>query len=537
MPVPFILGGLAAAAGIIGVGGHLSAKETNEEAERVANDARKLYDDAKNSLEQAQKRTEASLLDLGYAKKDVLEGSMNQFLIAFKRVKNIEIRNSSGLNELSKFMIDEQESLQIKEMSDIYQSTFSSGAAGAATGAVIALAASGSLPVVTGTLGTAGAALMAGEVGIATGLAGSALSFGAAMTPLAAIAAPVVLFTGISSSIKADENLEKAQTMYAQADAAAEKMRVAELICVGISDKAEMFEELLFELNEMFSRCTMLLDSVTRKKAGIISKRADFNKFSEDEKKLLAITRSLAGAVKAVIDTPILDEDGDISEAAEETYLTISEGLEKFNTQVQYIESYNLKAKPIQQKTVRKDKPRSLYKYRIFDAVRNIFAPVIALFFMVIGFGISGESLLVANLTFTISLLLLMNTRTEFKIFRFVRNIAYLALIAEFGMVLYKYAPIWTSSKYFWIGDILVLFISAYMLEMSYPKNDRKASNLRKLFGRIMMCAMLFSLGLPIFKISWGWIGLSFNTSMIVLEILFAIFALGSMYKNEQLDN
>ena len=46
---------------------------------------------------------------------------------------------------------------------------------------------------------------------------------GLAMTPLAAIAAPVVLFTGISSSFKADENLEKAKTMYAEAEAARQK--------------------------------------------------------------------------------------------------------------------------------------------------------------------------------------------------------------------------------------------------------------------------------------------------------------------------
>ena len=111
-----------------------------------------------------------------------------------------------------------------------------SSATGAAAGAVVALAASGSLSVVTGGLATAGTALMAGEVSAAAGIAGSALSFGVAMTPLAAIAAPVILFTGISASMKADENLEKANTMYAQAEAASEKMKVSEMLCGAITD-------------------------------------------------------------------------------------------------------------------------------------------------------------------------------------------------------------------------------------------------------------------------------------------------------------
>lgn len=34
MPIPFLLAGLGVAAGVIGAGGHLSAKETNERAER-----------------------------------------------------------------------------------------------------------------------------------------------------------------------------------------------------------------------------------------------------------------------------------------------------------------------------------------------------------------------------------------------------------------------------------------------------------------------------------------------------------------------
>ena len=92
---------------------------------------------------------------------------------------------------------------------------------------------------------------------------------GLAMTPLAAIAAPVVLFTGISSSFKADENLEKAKTMYAEAEAAAEKMKISETLCTAISDRSKMFDGLLHELDDMFRDCTVLLEVMIYKKTGI----------------------------------------------------------------------------------------------------------------------------------------------------------------------------------------------------------------------------------------------------------------------------
>ena len=82
------------------------------------------------------------------------------------------------MNELSSFKLDEQDEIEIRKLTDIYSSSIKSGATGAAAGAVIALAASGTLPIVTGGLDIAGSMFMAGEFSAAAGIAGSALSFG-----------------------------------------------------------------------------------------------------------------------------------------------------------------------------------------------------------------------------------------------------------------------------------------------------------------------------------------------------------------------
>lgn len=385
MPIPFLLAGLTAGAAVVGLGAQMSAKDVNEKAQRLAKAAEDLYNDSKATLDEAQKQTEQSLLLLGNSKRNVLETSMNQFLDVYEQIKDIEISESIGVEEISNFTLDEQGALEIRQMSNIYHSTFSSGSAGAATGAVIALAASGSLPVVTGVLSTAGSALVAGEVGAAAGLAGSALSFGAAMTPLVAIAAPALLFSGISASLKADENLEKAQTMYAEAESAAEEMKTAKLLCEAISKRADMFDGLLSELNEMFTYSTALLAGVVKNKRNIFqklgivkSKKVNPKSFTDDEKRLIMVTRALAGAVKAVIDTPILTSTGKISDESQKVYENTMLRVPALNESINYIKSVGYDVSPIDAETSIKEKnEQSIIVKIVYIAIILVIAGIV----------------------------------------------------------------------------------------------------------------------------------------------------------------
>ena len=338
MPIPFLLVGAGILAGAIGVSGHSDAKATNERAQRISNDAKKMYDGAKSSLEQAKEGAENALLKLGYTKKDILEGSMKEFIDLWEKIKDCAPKKSEGLKEIENFNFDQEDILQIKEMTNIYESTIKGGAAGIATGALIALAASGTLPIVTGELALAGSCLVMGEIGTAVGVAASALSFGAAMTPLAAVVAPVIFFTGISASMKADENLEKAHAMHAEAEKAVEEMKVSQVLCEGISKRSEMFNKLLIELDGIFSKCLSQLSNSSKmrdmqeelqKNKKITSKMPEYKRKIylkelqekyKDELALVSIARSLAGAIKAIIDTPILTKEGRLAEDSSETY-------------------------------------------------------------------------------------------------------------------------------------------------------------------------------------------------------------------------
>ncbi len=525
MPLPAILAGLVAVgAAAVGIGAHASAKETNEIAESIANDAQNLYNSAKSSLEKAQGETEQSLLNLGNSKKKVLETSISQFLISYERIKNIEISDSVGLDEIKNFALEKQDAIQLREMSNIYQSAFSSGVAGAATGAVIALAASGSLPIVTGTLSIAGSALAAGEIGVAAGLAGSALSFGAAMTPLAAIAAPVVLFSGISASIKADENLEKANTMYAEAEVASEKMKTAEALCAAIAERADMYDGLLDELNGMFSYCTGILDDITRTKMGMFkNKTVDARTFTEDELKLAAVTRALAGAVKTVIDTPILTREGEVSSESEVVFEDTVRQLPAFTEAVDEVKSTNYSAKAIvaaAPKTQKAENP-----VLISDGIRIVLAIYVGIFMPPFMEGMIADTFVVGLLAFATATLLIMNNDVESGIFKLVKNICCISISTAFCFLFYNNCQTIVDMNHYIIGSIIIGFASMVICAECIPSEGEKSGKFKRTMARIFGCVFAFAIAILVYAFLYKFIAISHKLSVGITMVAYAFFA------------
>ncbi len=528
MPLPALLAFAAAGAAILGASAQQDAKKTNEQAQQVASEARNLYNSSKRSLEAAQGKTETSLLSLGNSKKQVLEEPVKQFLTVYERIKNIELSESVGLDEIKNFTLEKQDALQLREMSDIYQSKFSSGAAGAATGAVIALAASGSLPIVTGTLSAAGTALVAGEISVAAGLAGSALSFGAAMTPLAAIAAPAMLFSGLSASIKADENLEKARTMYSEAEAASEQMKTSEVLCAAIAERADMFDTLLGELNGLFSYCTALLDGVTRKKMGVFRKKTvDARKFTEDELKLVAVTRSLAGAVKAVIDTPILTAEGAVSSEAQDIYEETTKKLPVLVETVDEIKSIDYHAKAVAAKSEAHSKDTETFS--ILKTARNIVAIVIGWIISSLVFDMTNGSFAVSMIAFATATLLVMDNDTESKLFGFVKRINGLAVSTGFCILFYNSSPVIVYMNHYIIASIIVGVVSMFIWVFCLPDKEKRSGNLKRTFAKVFGCLFFFAIAVLVYAFQCKLIGAPHIVSVIITVILYAVFAYGSV--------
>ncbi|MBQ7155875.1 MAG: hypothetical protein IJR85_10025 [Synergistaceae bacterium] len=315
MPLPFLAWAAIAAVGGMGAVGHAVAREDQEEAERIARRAKRTYEDAKSSLMSAAKKAEGQLESLGRSKKEVYDRSMKRFMNSYERIQDIPDKNFPGMDELRNFKITPSDMIQLREVGSIFDAALAAGA-GAAAG-FAALAANGSFYAV-------GSALMADNIGGALTGIGRALS----ATPLAVIAAPVMFFSALSASMKADENKEKARTMLAEAESKAEKMKTDETFCRAVGERAEMFRGLLEKLDVMFAPCVGRLENMVCRKAGY----NPYNKISgyelsSSELALCAVTAGIAKAVKSVLEVPILSGSNTIHPRVDGTITKVSGSL------------------------------------------------------------------------------------------------------------------------------------------------------------------------------------------------------------------
>lgn len=265
----------------------------------------------------AVKKAEGPLESLGRSKKEVYDTSMKRFMDSYERIQDIPDKNFPGMDELRNFRIAPSDMIQLREMGSIYDAAFAAGVgAGIAVG-FAALAANGSLS-------TVGSALMAGNIGgTLTGIGGALTA-----TPLAAIAAPVMFFSALSASIKADENKEKARVMLAEAEEKAEKMKTNETFCRAVGERADMFASLLSGLDRMFAPCVGKLEAMVCGKAGYDPyRKISGYELSNDQLKLCAVTGSIAKAVKSVLEVPILSSSNKINPDADRTLNRVSNAL------------------------------------------------------------------------------------------------------------------------------------------------------------------------------------------------------------------
>lgn len=278
MPLPVIV----AAAALAGtVAAHIRAASKIKEAKSILDETKSHYMNEKEKLDAAWSNAQSMLLALSDAKKQMLTGSMKEFMKTYQQIKKTNFRETVGMKEQSHFSIDEKDFPELRQLTDRCTSSEQDDVANAALAAV-----------------QFGAARVA-----------SSLFAG----PFVAIAVPALLFKGISDMLDAEENLDQAKETRAKTDLAIEQMQNRERLCKGIADRSLMFKELLMSLNEMLVPCVHLMSEVVQRKKwssrrGRTQKRLKSADFTENEMRLIATTRAIAGAVKAVIDTPMLSD-------------------------------------------------------------------------------------------------------------------------------------------------------------------------------------------------------------------------------------
>ncbi len=352
--IPLLIG--AGLAGLFGAGEVAVAKDTQREAEQTLEEARDLYDSAKRSLEVQQEDTEYALKKLGEEKYRVLTGVITEFVVAFNKFKNIDFRQTRGINELDNLKLEEfskSDLLSIQKLAETGENLAKGAIAGGAAGAAIALGA-GAVSINT-LFGAGTMSFFASTAGIGTAANLAIAGVGGLAPALGIVAGPALLIGGFAAFWKADENLQKAKSAYAEAEVAAEQMETAEYLCRQIERRSEMFNELLDELEPLLRASVQELNrlagvsikvTVPKKRGALIQffanlfkiqlkdkyvtktmKKNDYNNLTQDEKKFLAMSGAIAKAIKSVVDTPILDSSGDVTYESEEVYDEVSDAI------------------------------------------------------------------------------------------------------------------------------------------------------------------------------------------------------------------
>lgn len=147
MPLPFIIGGAAIAAkvvlgaaiaaGGVGVVKGVKGAVDNSDAKSFQAEAEKIKRQSQKSMEAKKEETKVSIEQLGKTKVDILANQITPFINSYQKIKNIQINNSEGINELNKIAFSNEELSEMKKISNAAIDFLSGAVTGAGTGALV----------------------------------------------------------------------------------------------------------------------------------------------------------------------------------------------------------------------------------------------------------------------------------------------------------------------------------------------------------------------------------------------------------------
>ena len=322
MPLPLLFIGVATASGMLGIGGTVKAGFDAKNANRINKSANELVQGATDDLNAQRLACGNSLTQLGSEKMSVLNGTISEFLTVFSRIKNVDFKETEGLDELHRLHIDVREFVELRSMVNFAGSAAGGAVAGMAGGALAAFGAySAAQALAAASTGTAISALSGAAATNATlaffgggSLAAGGLGMaGGTMVLGGLVAGPALLVMGLTAGKAAKKGLEKAYANRAEAVQIAAQLNAASLQCETIRRRTYVFYNLLARLDSYFMPLIYKMSDIVKAEGD------DYSRYSADSKKIIASCASVAVSIKSILDTPLLTDDGLLTDDSEET--------------------------------------------------------------------------------------------------------------------------------------------------------------------------------------------------------------------------
>ncbi len=326
MPLPLLFIGITAITGGYGIANGAKAAIKTKQCSDIttaANETVKCYTDLINAQ---RKSCGEALSQLGDEKVFFLNNSMSQFLDTFEKIKNVDFKDTEGLDELKRLHVDSAEFQEMRSLVNVAGSLAGGTVAGVAGGALVAFGAYGAATTLaTASTGTAIATLSGAAATNATlaffgggsiaagglGIAGGTVILGGL------VAAPAIAVIGFVAKAVADKKMDEARISRAQAYEYAAQMGVAALQCEAIRRRTYLFYNLLARLDTKFLPLIYQMEDIVRNEGD------DYGKYCAASKAVIASCASVAVTAKSILDTPILNDDGVLTDASKETSGTV----------------------------------------------------------------------------------------------------------------------------------------------------------------------------------------------------------------------
>ena len=343
LAVPWIIGGVSAAAAALGIKKGVDAKSNYDRARDIVTEAQSALDDAKNLLEKGKKDTSKSLANLGKLRLEVETRQMRRFVDVVKCVNQTSYKPISHGGSNALISLPELKEMEVSS----YQAAdlLKDGIGAVSSGVLVGVGASGfasSFGVVAGT-GTAISSLSGVAATNATlaWLGGGSLASGglgmAGGTAIlgGAIAGPVLAVIGFAAASKSAKALTEAYEQESEIRIVIEQVVNGTALLTSVRERSEEMKSVITELLKRFSGvldiCERMINEKQNRKqeisaeweeAGAINKifrrmkgqklidPLDFSNFSHEEREYYTLLNLFGVALYRMIKVKVLDDDG-----------------------------------------------------------------------------------------------------------------------------------------------------------------------------------------------------------------------------------
>lgn len=323
MPLPVFVGmGIAAVTSVAGIGNMVSAGIKSSESEEVKMIASELVETSKEELEKYRVFTSNCLKKLGETKLKISSTTLATFIKYFSKIKSVNEKNSDFVNNLNKLKLSNLELKQMNDLSESASALLKGGIAGVGAGALIGwgvyngvalLGTAGTGTAITTLSGVAASNATLAWIGGGTVAAGGLGAAGGSAILGGLVAGPALLVLGGVMNSNAEKNLNNAYSSLNEAKIFSEQMLTAR-------EELMLISKCAIVLNNNLVNLTRLFTSSVRKMIEIIEKNSDWNKMTIEEKKIISESMNYAMTIKQLIDIPILDLEGKVTDTAKLEY-------------------------------------------------------------------------------------------------------------------------------------------------------------------------------------------------------------------------